>query len=97
MTPTPTVTITLTENDARFVLEALQMLENKWLEINRTTTDEDEQSDYAMDALNLHGTRESVKQQAVEAFGPSVINFSREPFPSTAPQPADPLQPRKLA
>jgi len=56
--PTSTVTITLTQNDVRFVLEALQMLENKWLEINRTSTDENEQAEYGMDALDLDGTRE---------------------------------------
>ncbi len=50
--PTSTVTLTLTQNDARYVLQALQMLEEKWLHMNRTSTDEDEQADYAMDALD---------------------------------------------
>ena len=78
--PTPTVTLTLTENDARYVLEALQMLEDKWVHINRTSTDEDEQAEYGMDALDLHGTRLSIEHEAVAAFGESVRNFSREPF-----------------
>jgi len=95
--PTPTITLRLNKRDASYVLEALQELENKWLTINRTTTDEDEQADYGMDALDLHGTREFIQDEAVAAFGPSVINFSREPIPSSAPRPADPLQPRKLA
>ena len=77
----PTVMLTLTENDARYVLEALQLLENKWFEINRTTTDEDEQAGYANDALDLHGTRKSIEDAAVAAFGDSVTNFSRVPFP----------------
>lgn len=77
---TPTVTLTLTQNDARYVLEALQMLEEKWLHINRTSTDEDEQADYAMDALDLHGTRESIRRCAIEVFGESVTQFSREAF-----------------
>ena len=79
---TPTVTIKLTENDARYVLEALQMLEAKWLHMNHTSTNEDEQADFGMDALDLHGTRESIEREAVKAFGPSVTNFSREPFAS---------------
>ncbi len=92
--PTPTITLTLNKRDARYVLEALQKLENKWLTINRTTTDEDEQADYGMDALDLHGTREFIQEKAVAAFGPSVISFSREPIPVTTPQPADSLRPR---
>ena len=84
--PTPTVTLKLTENDARYVLEALQMLEEKWLHINRTSTNEDEQADYGMDALDLNGTRDLIERKAVEAFGRSVTNFSREAFPvKTAP------------
>jgi hypothetical protein len=82
--PTTTVTLKLSRKAARYVLEALQMLENKWLEINHTSTDEDEQADYGNDALDLHGTRESIQSQAVEAFGPGVTNFSREPFPRSA-------------
>jgi hypothetical protein len=89
--PATTVTPTLSRKATRYVLEALQMLENKWLEINHTSTDEDEQADYGNDALDLPGTRESIQSQAVEAFGPGVTNFSRErrpkqvdPSPSSA-------------
>jgi hypothetical protein len=78
--PTPTMTLTLTQNDARYVLEALQMLEEKWLHINRTSSNEDEQADYGMDALDLHGTHEAIQREAVKAFGSGVTNFSREPF-----------------
>lgn len=95
--PMPTVTLTLNKREARFVLEALEELENKWVTINRTTTDEDEQADYGMDALDLHGTREWIQEQAISAFGPSVINFSREPIPVTTPPAAEPLPRRKLA
>ncbi len=62
--PTTTFTLTLSRKATRYVLEALQMLENKWLEINHTSTDEDEQADYGNDALDLHGTRESIQSQA---------------------------------
>ena len=86
--PTPTITVTLTQNDARFVLEALQILENKWLEINRTSSDEDVQAEYGMDALDLSGTRESIQRDAIRMFGENVMNFSREllapPMPKTS-------------
>jgi hypothetical protein len=93
--PTTTVTLTLSRKATRYVLEALQMLENRWLEINQTSTDEDEQADYGNDALDLYGTRESIQIQAVEAFGPGVTNFSREPFPaSSTPNGEHPRPPR---
>jgi hypothetical protein len=82
--PTTSVTLTLSRKATRYVLEALQMLENRWLEVNHTSTDEDEQAEYGMDALDVHSTRESIQSQAVEAFGPGVTNFSREPFPPSA-------------
>jgi hypothetical protein len=81
--PTPTMTLTLTQNDVRYVLEALQMLEEKWLHINRTSSNEDEQAEYGMDALDLHGTREAIQREAVTAFGYGVTNFLREPFAPT--------------
>ena len=92
--PTPTVTITLNKREARFVLEGLQMLENKWLEVNRTSMDEDEQAEYGMDALDVHGTREAIEGEAVKAFGESVSDFSREPFPVTIPQNGSDPRPR---
>ena len=92
--PTTTVTLTLSRKATRYVLEALQILENKLLEIDHTSTDEDEQADYGNDALDLHGTRESIQSQAVEAFGPGVTNFSREPFPATAAPNGDHPRPR---
>jgi hypothetical protein len=80
--PTTTVTLTLSRKATRYVLEALQMLEEKWQHVNLTSTDEDEQAEYGMDALDVHSTRESIQSQAVEAFGPGVGSFSRDPFPS---------------
>ena len=76
----PTMNITLSEADARFILEALQTLENQWLKINHTTTDEDEQAEYGMDAIVLGMTREKFEAIALEAFGPHVRNFSRQPL-----------------
>ena len=75
-----TLTTTLTDRDARFILEALHEMHAKWLKINQTTTDEDEQAEYGMDAIVLEMTFKKFEQQAVEAFGANITNFSREPF-----------------
>ena len=78
--PKPTLlTVQLSHHDTRFILEALKMLEEKWQQINLTSTDEDEQAEYGMDAIDLHATRASLEDQAVAAFGPIITNFSREP------------------
>jgi hypothetical protein len=44
--------------DARFILEALKDLSDKWHRINQTTTDEDEQADYGNDVMFLDSRRE---------------------------------------
>jgi len=77
----PTMTITLSEADSRFILEALQTLHTQWMHINRTSTDEDEQADYGMDAIVLEMTREKFERGAVKTFGENVKNFSRAPIP----------------
>jgi len=79
--PTTTVTLTLSRKASRSVLEALQMLEEKWQQINRTSTDKDEQAEYGRDALDVHSTRESIKSQEGEAFGPRSLMFRATPFP----------------
>ena len=86
MTTTPPkpilLTVQLSHHDTRFILEALKMLEEKWQQINLTTTDEDQQAEYGMDAIDLNATHTSLESQAIAAFGPTIINFSREPFTS---------------
>jgi hypothetical protein len=99
MTNTPPkpalLTFQLSHHDTRFILEALKMLEEKWQHINLTTTDEDEQAEYGMDAIDLHATRTSFESQAIAAFGRTITNFSREPFaPATVPNGEHPRPPR---
>ncbi len=49
--PKPTLlTVQLSQHDTRFILEALKMLEEKWQHVNLTTSDEDEQAEYGMEA-----------------------------------------------
>jgi hypothetical protein len=82
--PKPTLlTVHLSHHDTRFILEALEMLEEKWQHVNLTTTDEDEQAEYGMEAIDIHAARTSLESQAITAFGPTITNFSREPY-STA-------------
>ena len=66
--------------DARFILEALQGLSDKWRQINQTTADEDEQADNGNDLILLASRRERIERLAVEVFGPQIKDFSREPF-----------------
>lgn len=89
MTP-QTLTITLYERDARFILEALEALEAKWLEVNRTTQDEDEQAEYGMDAAVLEMTRERFEEAAKKVFGEGIRNFLHEsPLPPHLAGPED--------
>jgi len=73
--------------DARFILEVLRELSDKWRHINQTTTDEDEQADYGNDVMFLDSRRERIEGLAVEAFGPQIKNFSRKPIAVTSPAP----------
>ena len=83
----PTMTITLSEKDARFILEALHDMSEKWLQINQTATDEDVQAEYAMDLAVMHITQERFETAALEAFGPNVTEFSRVPIYAEKPTP----------
>jgi hypothetical protein len=47
------------------------------LTVNLTSTDEDEQAEYGMDAIDWHAARQSLQAQAIQAFGPGITNFSR--------------------
>lgn len=78
-----TMTISLGEADARFILEALDELYAKWSEINRTSTDENVQAEYGMDAIALRTTLKIFEQEAVKQFGLGVKNISREPLATT--------------
>ena len=76
----PVLNVTLYERDARFILESLEALEKQWRHINQTSTDEDVQAEYGMDAAVLQMTREEFEDAAVKVFGPGIKNFSRVPF-----------------
>lgn len=65
----------LDDVDARFILEGLHRTSDSWLNVNRTTTDEDEQADYGNDWIFLDGRRERIERILVEAFGERATRF----------------------
>ncbi|WP_431256835.1 hypothetical protein ACQ86G_19305 [Roseateles chitinivorans] len=74
------LTLDLTRWQAQRILEALTELDARWVDICQTSTDEDEVADYGNDLIELRMTLESVKEQAIAAFGPGVANFDRTPL-----------------
>jgi hypothetical protein len=70
----------LDEWRARFILEALGDLEDKWTGIAQGTDDEDIQCDYGNDIAILQMLREQFEREAVETFGSKVKDFSRQPY-----------------
>jgi hypothetical protein len=67
----------LTFSDAKIVLEALQLLEEKWSKICDTSADEDEVADYGNDLIEVRLLLASTRESAVAAFGKNVTNFDR--------------------
>ena len=72
------MTIELTEWDARNILESLCALEEKWLQVIQTSTNEDEQAEYGNDLALLRYTKDRFREQAIAAFGSNITNFSRQ-------------------
>ena len=67
----------LTSSDAKIVLEAPQLLEEKWSKICDTSADEDEVADYGNDLIEVRLLLASTRESAVAAFGKNVTNFDR--------------------
>jgi hypothetical protein len=78
--PLNKLNLSLTEWQVQIVLEALQELEQKWRQVNETTADEDEQSEYANDLIQLNMTKEHILKAATKVLGPGIGNFSRQPI-----------------
>ena len=67
----------LTSSDAKIVLEALQLLEEKWSKICDTSADEDEVADYGNDLIDVRLLLTSTRESAVAALGKNVTNLDR--------------------
>lgn len=62
------------------LLEGLVELEGKWAVICETSDDPDEVADYGNDLGELRSFLQRLRPAAVERFGFSVVNTSREPL-----------------
>ena len=70
--------LTLTESEAKIVLEAMLKREEEMVQICRASDDEDLVADVGNDLIELRLLLKSLRERAVASFGPRVLNFSRE-------------------
>lgn len=68
----------LVESELKIVLEALLEMEKKMADICNTSDDEDEVADIGNDLIEVRLLLNPLKEQAVEEYGESILNFSRE-------------------
>ncbi len=61
--------VKLTQWQTRILLEGLRELEKNWLQINRSTTDEDERAEYANDLIELNMTRKHLESSVGAGLG----------------------------
>ena len=70
--------IELKEWQARYILEALRMLEKQWSATARASDDEDLQADIGNDMIRLSVVHDYLERNAMEAFGNRVNEFHRD-------------------
>jgi len=70
--------LTLSESEAKIVLEALMKREEEMAEICRSSEDEDMVADTGNDLIELRLLLKPLQERAVAVFGSGVMNFSRE-------------------
>jgi transcription initiation factor IIE alpha subunit len=70
--------LTLTESQAKIVLEALLKRESDMSELCRTSDDEDLVADTGNDLIELRLLLKPLRERALATFGPNVLNFSRD-------------------
>jgi hypothetical protein len=74
-----TVTIELTESNARFTLIALRELNEKLQDLsNDESIDEDEQFFYAYDLMESSRAYEKIEKLCVDAFGTRVLEHNHD-------------------
>jgi hypothetical protein len=72
--------VSLSESDAKIILEALTSREREMTEICAMSDDEDLVAETGNDLIELRLLLKTLRTQAVRAFGEGVLNFSREPL-----------------
>ena len=74
----PPLQLSFTEWEARFLIEALKVLETKWEEHIDASADEDEQADYGNDLVFLSEMKDRVIDAATSVYGEKVARISRK-------------------
>lgn len=69
---------TLSDWEARYVLESLSKEMERLKKINAESEDEDEVADAGNDFIELSGLYERLSTEAISIFGNQILNFSRE-------------------
>ena len=72
--------LNLVESEAKILLESLIERESKMAQICDTSHDEDEIADIGNDLVELRLLLKEIKEMAVSQFGPSVLEFGRNPM-----------------
>lgn len=73
------ITVDLTEANARYVIQALKEFEEKCARIaHDENASEDDHFFYANDLMQANLVLEKIQKLAVEGFGSKVLNFSHE-------------------
>ncbi len=75
--------IELQEWQARYLLEALRILEQQWRD-TAAQCDEDRAADLGNDMMRLTAVHDHVRPEAVKAFGPTITQFQAI-APATVP------------
>jgi hypothetical protein len=70
--------LTLTESEAKIVLEALLKRESDMSDLCRTSDDEDLVADTGNDLIELRLLLKPLRERALATFGSNVLNFSRD-------------------
>ena len=70
----------IVESEAKIILESLIEQEARMAEICNTSDDEDLIADIGNDLIELRLLLNRLKEEAISNFGPSVLEFSREPL-----------------
>lgn len=70
--------LSLVESEVKIMLEALCELESKMSKICETSNDEDEVADIGNDLIEVRLLLDPLKEKAIEKYGESIVNFSRE-------------------
>lgn len=68
----------LVESELKIVLEALTEMGTRMSKVLNTSDDEDEVADIGNDLIQVRLLLNPLKEKAVEKFGESILNFSRE-------------------